>query len=224
MRLFGTLKSWRDDRGFGFIAPRHGGADLFVHISALPRDGTRPTVGERLSYELGRGRNGQPQAVNVTREAIAPQARPRARQPGQSPGQRPKAVRWVALVLVLALLVSAYGYHRQQVSAQAEAQAQAQAQAPIPSPAPTLGPAPALGPAPHAVRDPAPARLAPPATSSSLRAAPANQNARCDGRRHCSQMTSCEEAKFFLKNCPGTQMDGDGDGVPCEQQWCSTRF
>lgn len=47
---------------------------------------------------------------------------------------------------------------------------------------------------------------------------------RCDGRTYCSQMTSCAEAKFFLKNCPGTQMDGDGDGVPCEQQWCTSIF
>ena len=43
---------------------------------------------------------------------------------------------------------------------------------------------------------------------------------RCDGRTHCSQMTSCSEAAWFLRNCPGTQMDGDGDGVPCERQWC----
>lgn len=42
----------------------------------------------------------------------------------------------------------------------------------------------------------------------------------CDRRTYCSQMTSCEEATFFLKNCPGTKMDGDGDGVPCERQWC----
>lgn len=42
----------------------------------------------------------------------------------------------------------------------------------------------------------------------------------CDGRTHCSQMTSCEEATFFLRNCPGVQMDGEGDGVPCEKQWC----
>jgi len=43
---------------------------------------------------------------------------------------------------------------------------------------------------------------------------------KCDGRIHCSQMISCEEATFFLKNCPGVKMDGDNDGVPCEQQWC----
>jgi hypothetical protein len=42
----------------------------------------------------------------------------------------------------------------------------------------------------------------------------------CDGRTHCSQMTSCEEATWFLENCPGVKMDGEGDGVPCERQWC----
>lgn len=38
----------------------------------------------------------------------------------------------------------------------------------------------------------------------------------CDGRQHCSQMTSRAEAEFFLKNCPNTKMDGDYDGIPCE--------
>ena len=50
------------------------------------------------------------------------------------------------------------------------------------------------------------------------------QNYQCDGRRYCSQMHSCEEAKFFLKNCPNTEMDGDHDGTPCEQQWCTVSF
>ena len=43
---------------------------------------------------------------------------------------------------------------------------------------------------------------------------------RCDGRAYCSQMTSCEEATFFINNCPDTKMDGNNDGVPCESQWC----
>jgi cold shock CspA family protein len=42
----------------------------------------------------------------------------------------------------------------------------------------------------------------------------------CDGRIHCSEMNSCEEATFFVRHCPGTEMDGDGDGIPCEDQWC----
>ena len=43
---------------------------------------------------------------------------------------------------------------------------------------------------------------------------------KCDGRTLCSQMTSCTEATYFLKNCPDTKMDGNDDGVPCEKQWC----
>jgi len=38
----------------------------------------------------------------------------------------------------------------------------------------------------------------------------------CDGRQHCSQMTSRAEAEFFTKHCPNTKMDGDNDGIPCE--------
>ena len=51
--------------------------------------------------------------------------------------------------------------------------------------------------------------------------APSNRSQyKCDGRTYCSQMTSCEEAKFFLRNCPNTRMDGNNDGIPCEKQWC----
>lgn len=42
----------------------------------------------------------------------------------------------------------------------------------------------------------------------------------CDGRKHCSQMRSCPEAKYFLANCPDVKMDGDNDGVPCEEHLC----
>jgi cold shock CspA family protein len=57
---------------------------------------------------------------------------------------------------------------------------------------------------------PAPAAATPPATLAY----------RCDGRTMCSEMTSCAEATWFLRNCPGTKMDGNNDGVPCEKQWC----
>jgi len=65
-------------------------------------------------------------------------------------------------------------------------------------------------------------RVTSPATLASEANPPARPAAafRCDGRKYCSQMTSCAEATFFLKNCPGVEMDGDHDGVPCEQQWC----
>jgi hypothetical protein len=57
--------------------------------------------------------------------------------------------------------------------------------------------------------------------ATQARPAPTNPLYHCDGRTRCSQMTSCAEATYFIKQCPGTQMDGDGDGVPCESQWCS---
>lgn len=70
---------------------------------------------------------------------------------------------------------------------------------------------PAAGPGPVVA-------AAPPRAS----AKPAAQTAafRCDGRTRCTQMKSCDEAKYFLANCPGVQMDGDGDGIPCEDQHC----
>jgi cold shock CspA family protein len=185
MRLTGTLRSWKDDRGFGFIAPTHGGAELFVHISALPRDGSRPAVGEKLTYELGRGKNGQPQAVNVQREAIGQATeRPRMRRPGPK-RNRPLLTKLIGFILLLAL--GAFGFNQYQKRL-------------VASPS---------QPQPLASRSEPAIEV---------------QGFKCDGRTHCSQMTSCSEAKFFLKNCPGTQMDGNNDGTPCEQQWCTNPF
>lgn len=45
---------------------------------------------------------------------------------------------------------------------------------------------------------------------------------KCDGRKCCSQMTSCAEAKYFLAYCPAVKMDGNRDGIPCELQWCNS--
>ena len=59
-----------------------------------------------------------------------------------------------------------------------------------------------------------------PANTSPLSGLPVPALPRCDGRKHCSQMTSCAEAQYFLANCPGVKMDGDRDGIACEEQWC----
>ena len=44
----------------------------------------------------------------------------------------------------------------------------------------------------------------------------ANFNKTCGTKKYCSQMTSCEEAKFFYKICRVTTLDGNRDGVPCK--------
>jgi len=59
------------------------------------------------------------------------------------------------------------------------------------------------------------------AAPQQVRPAAAVEQFRCDGRMHCSEMRSCAEATYFIQHCPNTKMDGDGDGVPCERQWCS---
>ena len=42
----------------------------------------------------------------------------------------------------------------------------------------------------------------------------------CNGKTHCSEMSSCDEAKYYLAHCPNVKIDGDGDRVPCERQHC----
>jgi hypothetical protein len=68
-------------------------------------------------------------------------------------------------------------------------------------------------------RPPYPQSVAEIAVERADSAAPAGRY-RCDGRTRCPEMHSCEEATWVLQNCPGTQMDGDNNGIPCERQWC----
>ncbi len=61
----GTVKWFNTTKGFGFIQPEDGGADVFVHISAVERAGLRSlNEGQRVSYELQKER-GKTAAVNL---------------------------------------------------------------------------------------------------------------------------------------------------------------
>ena len=180
MQFTGILRTWNNDRGFGFIAPTHGGPELFVHISAFPSDGSRPVEGESVTYELGRGRNAKPQAVRVLRRAIG-NVRTRRKATSEKSGSG-RSLGLVACA-VLAAVCAAYGYAR-------------------------LG-KPARPIAVESAMETGESKL------------PRISPYRCDGRTHCSQMTSCAEATYFLKNCPDVKMDGNHDGIPCERQWCN---
>ncbi len=62
MLLEGTLQSWNDERGFGFIAPDGGGPQVFVHISAFQNTAARPQARQRLSYVLDKPAGDKPRA------------------------------------------------------------------------------------------------------------------------------------------------------------------
>ena len=62
----GTVKWFNSQKGFGFIQPEEGGADAFVHISAVERAGLYSLdEGKKVEYELVQGRNGKYAAENL---------------------------------------------------------------------------------------------------------------------------------------------------------------
>lgn len=62
----GTVKWYNTTKGYGFIQPEDGKADVFLHISAVERAGMQSVgEGQKLSYELETGRNGKTSAVNI---------------------------------------------------------------------------------------------------------------------------------------------------------------
>lgn len=185
MRFDGKLNKWNDNRGFGFIVPARGGDPVFVHISAFPRDGRRPEIGEALSFEVEPAGDGKRRAVNVQRPGSARRAAPsRADRDGLRGGSLGWLTRLIPVVIVVGALAAYVSMSDR-------------------------------------FRAPMTVHEAQPSVPSTFAPTPGANASRCDGRTHCSQMTSCEEATFFLRNCPGTQMDGNGDSIPCERQWCA---
>lgn len=196
MRFEGVISRWNDDRGFGFIKPfGSDDAEIFVHISEFPKDGRRPTVGERVSFTVTTGQNGKKQAKNLfCPNRPKTEGYDRTEQPRHTQRRHARSresTSWLGKLFSAAALVSiavvVFQYTKSEWNAMQHRRELSQMQSTTP--------------------------VAPASASSSAY--------RCDGRQHCSQMTSCAEAKFFINNCPGTKMDGDHDGVPCEQDLCT---
>jgi cold shock CspA family protein len=189
MRYTGILRTWRDDKGFGFIAPTQGGAELFVHISEFAKNTGRPVQGEALIYELGTGKDGKPQAVRVSRKAVGTVGTRNAG--GSKP--KPQSINLFGLItsIVIVCGTGIYGLKQYKSYSHRLELENMRPESVLKTPTKSTNPL---------------------------------SEYKCDGRKTCSQMTSCKEATWFVNNCPGMEMDGNHDGVPCEQQHCNQPF
>lgn len=152
--------------------------------------GIKPQVGQAYGFEVALNAQGKKKAVGVYVHAGPSAAR--SLPTARMPRARRQGLSWFrgAVVVVLIGAIAWSAYHRYFKSRFESS----------PTPAIAL-----------------PALESPSTGSWAVTAPSAFQ---CGGRTMCSQMTSCEEATWVLKNCPGTKMDGNRDGVPCEQQFC----
>lgn len=156
----GQLKSWKDDKGFGFIQSSDLTQDTFIHISSLKNMSRKPKIGDFIYFEVEK-HNGKAKAINCRIEGVAAKAiqrhKPRIHRNTSAPKSK--------LVLILVVIgIAAFAFQR-------------------------LGLAPSNKPAQQTP------------SNSLLESAFSNTNSQfsCDGRQHCSQMTSHAEAVYTVQ-------------------------
>ena len=197
----GLLKSWKTDKGFGFIKSDTLEHDTFIHISALKHMSRKPKVGDTIYFEVATQPDGKTKAINCRIEGVAELKAPYQKHNNQ-PHRIAKsnfASSFLGKVASIALIAALCFYAINKYNTHSSSQT------------PIITNDLATNADLVTFDEKYPKLVIPKST----------QNFTCDGRQHCSQMTSKDEAIFFINNCPNTKMDGDGDGKPCERD---TRF
>ena len=59
MRNTGKIRSWNEQKGFGFIRPSDGGKELFLHVSALRNRSRVPRIGQAVTYAMASDKQGR---------------------------------------------------------------------------------------------------------------------------------------------------------------------
>ena len=86
----GTVKWFNDAKGFGFIEPDGGGADVFAHFSAIAMEGFKTLKqGSRVTFEVTEGPKGQ-LAQNIQSEAPIVPIETQAGKPVERPQRHSK--------------------------------------------------------------------------------------------------------------------------------------
>ena len=66
MQLYeGIIKSWKEDKGFGFIQPSSGGKDIFIHIRDLKHSNYQPQQGDDICYKVVADKDGKTRAYDA---------------------------------------------------------------------------------------------------------------------------------------------------------------
>lgn len=193
MFIEGIVKTYNTDRGFGFIQCDDNRKDIFFHISDFPNKHQLPRIGEKLKFYVDLS-DRKPRAKNIIRlemKSAQPDSSGRA-QSTKRKAQKNKGFNLVNFFIgaaIVAIFISVFVPFVSGIYTREKLKRE-----PVNSP--------------ESMR-----------ISSKSSINNPTSNYRCDGRTHCSQMKSYEEAVYFINNCPGTEMDGDGDGEPCERQF-----
>ncbi len=121
----GVIARWDDEKGYGFITPREGGRQVFVHIKAFQNRTPRPTAGQAVTYQMSSDRQGRPCAdqarlvsESVRRSDVSPStssSRPAGTRSGatrasfkkRSKTSLPVIAAWLFLLLVGLLVLTA---------------------------------------------------------------------------------------------------------------------
>jgi len=187
---YGAITKWNDEKGFGFITPDSSTQEIFFHISAFSDKSRRPKIGERVFFDI----------IIENAEKI-----------------RAKHVGYLEVKTISKAKISQADTNQNWSSTSHRHESRNFRIYVFLLVLPFILIISYCGRSSDTVDNVSNSTVEP---KTPIQPIPQSKpKFTCSGKRHCGQMISRDEAEFYLNNCPHEGMDGDGDGVPCEQQF-----